>query len=95
VDLASMAGKIESRANLPHNASKATVISTTKSLALAHAADGIRVNCVCPGFVERDMWVSLVRELGHCSSNHPWSLPAAVSGRSHWGAWSGRRMSPA
>jgi len=37
------------------NASKAAVISITKSLALAHAADGIRVNCVCPGFVETDM----------------------------------------
>ena len=28
---------------------KAAVISMTKSLALAHAADGIRANCVCPG----------------------------------------------
>ncbi|HKM71840.1 MAG TPA: SDR family oxidoreductase, partial [Stellaceae bacterium] len=47
---------------LPYNASKAAVISMTKSLALAHAADGIRVNCVCPGFVETDMWASLVQE---------------------------------
>src|SRR5215831_18108170 len=46
VSLASMAGKIGSRANLPYNASKAAVISMTKSLAVAHAADGIRVNCV-------------------------------------------------
>ena len=50
VSLASMAGKIGSRANLPYNASKAAVISMTKSLAVAHAADGIRVNCVCPRF---------------------------------------------
>ena len=64
VNLASMAGKVGSRANLPYNASKAAVISIIKSLALAHAADGIRVNCVCPGFVETDMWASLVQELG-------------------------------
>jgi NAD(P)-dependent dehydrogenase (short-subunit alcohol dehydrogenase family) len=51
VNLASVAGKIGSRANLPYNASKAAVISMTESLALAHAADGVRVNCVCPGFV--------------------------------------------
>jgi len=62
VSLASMAGKIGSRTNLPYNASKAAVISMTKSLALAHAADGIRVNCVCPGFVETDMWAAVARE---------------------------------
>ena len=44
ISLASMAGKVGSRSNLPYNASKAAVISITKSLALAHAADGIRVN---------------------------------------------------
>jgi 3-oxoacyl-[acyl-carrier protein] reductase/meso-butanediol dehydrogenase/(S,S)-butanediol dehydrogenase/diacetyl reductase len=64
VNLASMAGKIGSRTNLPYNASKAAVISMTKSLALAHAADGVRVNCVCPGFVETDMWTMVAREQG-------------------------------
>ena len=64
VSLASLAGKVGSRTNLPYNASKAAVISITKSLALAHAADGIRVNCVCPGFVETDMWTLVAREQG-------------------------------
>jgi NAD(P)-dependent dehydrogenase (short-subunit alcohol dehydrogenase family) len=64
ISLASMAGKIGSRNNLPYNASKAAVVSMTKSLALAHAADGIRVNCVCPGFVETDMWAAVSREQG-------------------------------
>jgi meso-butanediol dehydrogenase / (S,S)-butanediol dehydrogenase / diacetyl reductase len=62
VNLASMAGKIGSPNNLPYNASKAAVISMTKSLSVAHAADGIRVNCVCPGFVETDMWTAVARE---------------------------------
>ena len=64
ISLSSMAGKVGSRANLPYNASKAAVISITKSLALAHAADGIRANCVCPGFVETDMWTQVAREQG-------------------------------
>src|SRR3989440_4084425 len=64
ISLASMAGKIGSRTNLPYNVSKAAVISITKSLALAHAADGIRANCVCPGFVETDMWTMVAREQG-------------------------------
>ena len=64
VSLASMAGKVGSRTNLPYNASKAAVISITKSLALAHGGDGIRVNCVCPGFVDTDMWNQVSREQG-------------------------------
>jgi len=72
VSLASMAGKIGSANNLPYNASKAAVISITKSLALAHAADGVRVNCVCPGFVETDMWTTVSSELGALTG-----LPAA------------------
>src|SRR5437899_8676068 len=64
ISLASMAGKIGSRTNLPYNVSKAAVISMTKSLALAHAADGIRANCVCPGFVETDMWDKVSRDQG-------------------------------
>jgi NAD(P)-dependent dehydrogenase (short-subunit alcohol dehydrogenase family) len=40
VSMASMAGKIGSRTNLPYNASKAAVISMTKSLAAAHAGSG-------------------------------------------------------
>jgi len=71
VSLASMAGKIGSRANLPYNAGKAAVISMTKSLAVAHAADGIRVNCVCPGFVETDMWTAVAREQGMLLAQSP------------------------
>jgi len=64
VSLASMAGKVGSKTNLPYNASKAAVVSMTKSLALAHGGDGIRVNCVCPGFVETDMWTKVSKEQG-------------------------------
>src|SRR5256886_10589684 len=77
VSLASMAGKIGSRTNLPYNVSKAAVISMTKSLALAHAADGIRVNCVCPGFVETDMWTAVSRELGAIVGRSPEQFTAA------------------
>jgi NAD(P)-dependent dehydrogenase (short-subunit alcohol dehydrogenase family) len=71
VSLASMAGKIGSRANLPYNASKAAVISMTKSFAVAHAGEGIRTNCVCPGFVETDMWASVAREQGALLNQSP------------------------
>ena len=71
ISLASLAGKVGSKANLPYNASKAAVISMTKSLALAHGPDGIRVNCVCPGFVETDMWNQVAREQGKLLGQTP------------------------
>src|SRR5690606_12766511 len=38
-----------------YSASKAGVVSMTRTLALDHAPDAIRVNCVCPGSVETPM----------------------------------------
>jgi NAD(P)-dependent dehydrogenase (short-subunit alcohol dehydrogenase family) len=44
---------------IPHDAaycaSKAALIMLTKCMALDGARDGIRVNCVCPGFVQTPM----------------------------------------
>jgi NAD(P)-dependent dehydrogenase (short-subunit alcohol dehydrogenase family) len=56
ISLASMAGKLGTTTSLVYAASKSAVISITRSLALSFAADGIRANCVCPGFVKTDMW---------------------------------------
>ena len=38
-----------------YSASKGAIVAMTRTLALDHAADGIRVNCVCPGSVETPM----------------------------------------
>jgi 3-oxoacyl-[acyl-carrier protein] reductase len=59
ISLASMAGKLGSATSLVYAASKSAVISITRSLALSFAADGIRANCVCPGFVQTDMWTQV------------------------------------
>jgi NAD(P)-dependent dehydrogenase (short-subunit alcohol dehydrogenase family) len=64
VSVASMAGKVGLRTSLVYGVTKAAVISMTKSLALAHAADGIRANCVCPGIVDTDMIALVDREAG-------------------------------
>jgi len=64
ISLASMAGKMGLKTSLVYGVTKAAVISLTRSLALAHAADGIRANCVCPGIVETDMIFQVDREAG-------------------------------
>jgi 3-oxoacyl-[acyl-carrier protein] reductase len=64
ISVASMAGKVASANSLPYAVSKAAVISLTKSLAVAYAASGIRANCVCPGYVDTEMWAQIDREVG-------------------------------
>ncbi|HEY2993121.1 MAG TPA: glucose 1-dehydrogenase [Methylomirabilota bacterium] len=48
----------------PYSASKAGVISLTRSAAQAFAGDRITSNCVCPGAVDTAMWEQLDQELG-------------------------------
>ncbi|WP_237173705.1 SDR family NAD(P)-dependent oxidoreductase [Paracandidimonas lactea] len=55
VTMGSTAGLVGSRALGPYSASKGAITTMTRSLALAHAADGIRVNCVCPGSINTPM----------------------------------------
>jgi NAD(P)-dependent dehydrogenase (short-subunit alcohol dehydrogenase family) len=64
VSTASQSGKVSSPTGLVYGASKAAVISITRSLALAYADKGIRVNCVCPGSVDTPMWDALDHEVG-------------------------------
>ena len=47
----------------PYSASKAGVISLTRSAAQALAPDRITSNCVCPGAVDTAMWAQLDQEL--------------------------------
>lgn len=59
VNLASISSfvgqEMEGASTFAYNITKAGALQLTKSLATRYAADGIRVNCVCPGNVETDI----------------------------------------
>ena len=48
----------------PYSASKAGVVSLTRSAAQALARERITSNCVCPGAVETAMWEQIDKEWG-------------------------------
>ena len=52
VNMASIGGILAIRERIAYCTTKFAVVGFTKCLALDHAADGIRANCVCPGRVE-------------------------------------------
>jgi NAD(P)-dependent dehydrogenase (short-subunit alcohol dehydrogenase family) len=55
VNVASYVGLVGFRGSAAYAASKAAVVNLTRTMALDHAHEGIRVNCVCPGSVDTDM----------------------------------------
>ncbi len=62
VNLASIGGVVGIRDRLAYCSTKFAVVGITKSMALDHAADGIRVNCICPGRVETPFVAARLKE---------------------------------
>lgn len=55
VNIGSILGLIAMKNRAAYCASKGGVTSLTKAMALDHAADKIRVNCICPSIVETEL----------------------------------------
>jgi NAD(P)-dependent dehydrogenase (short-subunit alcohol dehydrogenase family) len=64
VNLASTAGLQGSAFLGAYSASKGAVVLMTRSMALNHAPDGVRVNCICPGAIETPMLAATIAAAG-------------------------------
>lgn len=74
VNVASNAGKVGYPNMAIYNATKAAVISLTRSLASEWAEHGINVNAVCPGGVETPMLSEVARWVGEREGVDPQDL---------------------
>jgi len=63
IAMASIQARLGSVNYAHYSASKAAVLSLTKSFALALAPHRVRVNCVAPGVVDTDLWARADREM--------------------------------
>ena len=80
MNTASAAGLVGSRRLSVYSASKHAVIGLTKSAALEYAADGIRVNAVCPGIIDTPMMDRLVEGRDDYAATIPTRQPIGRKG---------------
>ena len=62
INLSSVLGLVGASNRVAYAASKGAVTMMTKAMALDHAHEHIRVNCICPGIVETEMVADFVRK---------------------------------
>ncbi|HEY6351316.1 MAG TPA: SDR family oxidoreductase [Candidatus Angelobacter sp.] len=55
VNIGSVLSLVSARNRVAYAASKGAVLAMTRAMALDHAPEKIRVNCLCPGIVETEM----------------------------------------
>jgi NAD(P)-dependent dehydrogenase (short-subunit alcohol dehydrogenase family) len=62
IHLSSVTGIVGVRDRAAYSASKGAIIALTRNMALDYATQGIRVNCICPGFVRTPLLDALLRD---------------------------------
>ena len=60
VNIASVNGLIGLQGIHAYSAAKGGVIALTRSMAVAHGKDNIRINCICPGTVQTEVWEPMI-----------------------------------
>ena len=56
VNIASVNGLIGLQGIHAYSAAKGGVIALTRSMAVAYGKDNIRINCICPGTIQTEVW---------------------------------------
>jgi len=62
INVASTLGVVGARNRAAYAPSKGAVVLLTKSMAIDHGYENIRVNAICPGFVETDLTAAVIAQ---------------------------------
>jgi NAD(P)-dependent dehydrogenase (short-subunit alcohol dehydrogenase family) len=93
VNIGSVLSVVGARNRVAYAASKGAVVAMTRAMALDHATENIRVNCICPGIVETEMVAKFStdenarKQRGFASNGTIWT----ASRRGQRGGFSGQR----
>jgi meso-butanediol dehydrogenase / (S,S)-butanediol dehydrogenase / diacetyl reductase len=79
VTIASISGLLADPGLLVYNATKAAVINLTRTLAVDHAHEGVRANCICPGGVDTPMVRAHTRD-AHIMEDYARTVPMSRLG---------------
>jgi len=63
INVASVGGLIGLPGHEAYTATKGAVVAMTRSMAVTYAAQGVRVNCICPGFIMTPMVTAMGPEM--------------------------------
>jgi NAD(P)-dependent dehydrogenase (short-subunit alcohol dehydrogenase family) len=72
VNIASIEGLEGTEGGSAYNASKGGVVLLTKNMAIDYGRVGIRVNCICPGFIETPMMAAVMENEGMKTYRDKW-----------------------
>jgi len=61
--LASVVGVTGTRNRAAYSASKGAIVALTRNMALDYARHGVRVNCLCPGFVRTPLLTGILNDV--------------------------------
>ena len=81
LNTSSQLGLVGATGHAVYPATKGAVVQLTRCLALDHAADGIRVNCLCPGPIETPMVKRSREETGDAEAARRASIAGVPLGR--------------
>jgi len=65
VNIASVNGLIGLQGIHAYSAAKGGVIALTRSMAIAHGKTNIRINCICPGTIQTEVWEPMLERNPH------------------------------